>query len=164
MRILARQRGAFQALSFGAAYKVLERDNAPFGLTVVVEPNWGRVDDTSGANRYGAELSIAADKELIANRIFGAFNLLYQPDATRLRFTGAWQHQSDFGISSALSAQVRPGVFFGAEARYVRSYDGLGLNIFTGQAVFVGPTLYARISEHVWISAAWSASGRTGRR
>ena len=67
-----------------------------------------------------------------------------------------WRHQSDFGISSALSAQVQPGVFFGAEVRYVRSYDGLGLDTFTGQAVFICPTLYARISEQVWISAAWN--------
>jgi len=32
----------------------------------------------------------------------------------------------------------------------------LGLNTFTGHAVFVGPTFYARLSEQVWIAAAWS--------
>ena len=53
--------------------------------------------------------------------------------------------------------QVRPGVFIGAEARYMRSFDGLGLNRFTGNALFVGPSFYARVSETVWMSASWNA-------
>lgn len=53
--------------------------------------------------------------------------------------------------------QVKPGVLIGAEARYMRSFDGLGLDRFTGNALFVGPTFYARFSEKIWMSAAWSA-------
>jgi hypothetical protein len=48
------------------------------------------------------------------------------------------------------------------EARYMRSYDGLGLDTFMGHALFIGPTLYAKFAECCWVSAAWSAqvSGR----
>ncbi|HEY2754864.1 MAG TPA: hypothetical protein VGJ01_03895, partial [Pseudolabrys sp.] len=70
---------------------------------------------------------------------------------------GDWQHTSELDLSAALSAQIGPGVLVGAEARYMRSFDGLGLDRFTGNALFVGPTFYARFSEKAWMSAAWSA-------
>jgi len=47
-------------------------------------------------------------------------------------------------------------VVVGAEARYLRSYDGLGLDTHTGEALFVGPTFYAKFAERVWMSAAWN--------
>jgi hypothetical protein len=56
-------------------------------------------------------------------------------------------------IATALVC-VRPA-FFGAEARYLRSYDGIGFDPFAGQALFVGPTLYASLSKTIAISAAW---------
>lgn len=52
--------------------------------------------------------------------------------------------------------QVRPGVFVGAEARYLRRYEGLGLDRFAGHAVFLGPTIYANLSERSWIAVGWS--------
>ena len=39
----------------------------------------------------------------------------------------------------------------------MRSFDGLGLDRLIGNALFVGPTFYAKLSEKVWMSAAWSA-------
>ena len=42
--------------------------------------------------------------------------------------------------------------------RYFRSYEGSGLDKFTGNAVYIGyigPTLYARFSEKAWLSAAF---------
>jgi len=71
--------------------------------------------------------------------------------------TGDWQHTSQLGLSAALASQIRPGVLVEAEVRYMRSFDGLGLDRFTGNALFVGPTFYARFSEKAWMSAAWSA-------
>ena len=66
------------------------------------------------------------------------------------------ERSSLLGISGALAVQIRPSVFLGGEVRYLRSYAGLGLNRFEGHAVFVGPTLYAKLSENVSISAAFS--------
>jgi hypothetical protein len=140
-------------------YRLLNRESAPFGLTVGFDPSWARVDDTSGApvDRYGGAFLLIADKELVDKLIFAAFNFIYEPNATRSRVTGDWQHTSELGVSAAITMQVRPGVLIGAEARYMRSFDGLGLDRFTGNALFVGPTFYARFSEKTWMSAAWSA-------
>jgi hypothetical protein len=153
-----RQQMSFDMLTFEMRYRLLDREHAPFGLTLGADPHWGRVDDVSGepVDRYGADFLVSIDRELVANRLFGAFNLIYQPEASRSRLTGAWQHDSDFGVSAALSVQVRTGVMIGAEARYLRSYDGLGLDALNGQALFVGPTFYAKFNDKVWMSAAWS--------
>lgn len=153
-----RQDASFDTLTVELRYRLLDREHAPFGLTIGADPHWGRVDDISGepVNSYGADFLVSIDRELIADRLFGAFNAIYQPEASISRLTGAWDHQSNFGVSAALSAQVQPGMMIGAEARYLRSYDGLGLDAFTGQALFLGPTFYMKFNDKVWMSAAWS--------
>jgi hypothetical protein len=154
-----RRQFAYEAASLELRYRLLNRKSAPFGLTVGFDPSWARVDDTSGApvDRYGGAFLLIADKELVDKLIFAAFNFIYEPNATRSRVTGDWQHTSELGVSAAITMQVRPGVLIGAEARYMRSFDDLGLDRFTGNALFVGPTFYARFSETTWMSAAWSA-------
>jgi hypothetical protein len=49
-----------------------------------------------------------------------------------------------------------PNVWLGGEARYLRDYSGAALNAFSGQAVYVGPTLYARLSGNAFVSLAWN--------
>jgi hypothetical protein len=44
----------------------------------------------------------------------------------------------------------------GGEVRYFRSYEGAALETFTGQALYLGPTLYAKLGERAWLSAAFS--------
>jgi hypothetical protein len=60
------------------------------------------------------------------------------------------------GVSTAVTIQVDEGIFIGAEAHYLRIYDGLGFDVFDSDALFVGPTAYARLSDNFAISAAWS--------
>lgn len=153
-----RNQGALEAITFETRYRLLERTQAPFGLTLGLDPHTGGVDDVSGApvEQYGAQFLIAADRELIENRLFGAVNLTYEPDATRIRPTSMWQHESDFGTSAALSVVLHPGILAGAEVRYLSAYDGLGLDTFAGRAFFIGPTFYWKISDLYWMSAAWS--------
>jgi len=149
---------AFDAFTFETRYRLLERERGPFGLTLGFDPHWGRLDEISGqpVDDFGARFLITVDKELIEERLFAAVNLVYEPDAERSRITGAWQSQSDFETSAALSVQLQPGFLIGAEARYLSAYDGLGLNSFAGHALFAGPTLYWKISKLYWMSAAWS--------
>ena len=149
---------AYGSASLEMRYRRLNRESAPFGLTVGFDPRWARVDDTSGApvDQYGGALLLIADKELVGKFIFAAFNVIYKSNATHSSVTGDWQHTSELGVSAAITMQVRPGVLIGAEARYMRSFDGPGLDRFTGNALFVGPTFYARFSEKVWMSAAWN--------
>jgi hypothetical protein len=38
---------------------------------------------------------------------------------------------------------------------YLRHYDGVAFNSFTGDAVYLGPTFYWKIAPKVLMSAAW---------
>jgi hypothetical protein len=156
--LVDRQQTTMQGLSFEARYKLIDNDRGPFSLTIIAEPRWDRLDDIGGdaINGYGGTLTVAIDKELVANRLFGAVNLLYDTEVSHLLIADTWQHDSKFGISTALSAQVRPALFIGGELRYLRAYTGLGLDTFAGQAVFAGPTMYYQISKSWAVSAAWN--------
>jgi hypothetical protein len=151
-----RRQGALQSVSFDARFRLFDREHAPFGLTLSVEPHRGFVDEMSGerADEYGAELRVLADRELIPGRLFAALNVSYEPEQTRLRESGETLRESTLGIGAALAMQVMPNVFIGAEARNLRHYDGLGLNGFAGQAFYVGPTFYATFGERYFVSAA----------
>jgi len=153
-----RRRGALQSVSFDARYRLFDRERAPFGLTLSVEPHWGFADEMSGApaDQQRAAFRVLADRELIADRLFAALNISYEPEQTRLRGSGETLRNSTLGVSAALAMQVMPGVFIGAEARNLRHYDGLGLDGFAGQALYIGPTLYATFGERYFISAAWN--------
>jgi hypothetical protein len=102
------------------------------------------------------------DKELIKNRLFGALNFLYDPEVTRSRVTGLWQREATLGVFASVTAQVRPGVFVGAEARYLRKYEALGLESFAGEALFIGPTMFVQLAKSLAISGGWGvqAAGR----
>jgi len=149
---------AFGGFSADFRYRLLDRASAPFGFAVGAEPHWGRADDITGepVNQYGVDFVAAADWEIVRDRIVAAFNLIYQPDTMRSNLTGAWSQESTAGVALGVMAQIRPGIFIGGEARYLRQYDGIGLDSLAGQGVFVGPTLYAKLSERAWITLAWS--------
>jgi hypothetical protein len=150
---------AFGGLSADIRYRLLDRASAPFGFAIGAEPHWGRADDITGqpANQYGIDFVAAADREIVPDRVVAAFNLLYQPNAMRVKLTGAWSQESTAGAAFAIMAQVHSGIFVGGEARYLRQYDGLGLDSLAGQGFFVGPTVYFKLSERAWMTLAWSS-------
>jgi hypothetical protein len=149
--------GALQSLFFDARFRLLDRDRAPFGLTISAAPHWGFIDETSGvqAAHYGIETQLLADYEFKPDRLVGAVNLLFANDRTRLIATDGVQHESLAGAGAALAAQIMPGLWLGGEARYLRDYSGVTLNAFSGQALYIGPTLYARFDGNAFVSAAW---------
>lgn len=160
-----RRHATLQGLSLEARYMLMNRHQGPFGLTLIAEPRWGRVDATSGdgLTSYGGSATIVADKELVADRLFGALNALFDVQATRVPVPGIWSHDSKIGVSSALSARLTPNFFVGGELRYLRVYDGLGLDSLSGQALFGGPTFYLQIAHGMALSGAWNVqlTGRT---
>ncbi len=152
-----RQAG-FEGLSVETRYQLIERRQAGIGLALRAEPHWSRIDDTSGqpVDQYGADLGLLLDQELVPDRIIAAFNLLYEPEATRARSTGAWSRNATAGVGSAVMARAFGSVFIGAEVRYLRAYDSLGLESFAGDALFVGPNFFFKPSAPLRITAAWS--------
>jgi hypothetical protein len=149
----------WQGLSLDLRYKFLDRHTAPFGLTLALETHADRTDEMTAvpASKYGTELTLAIDRELVPNRLVAAFNLLYEPEWTRFSRTGLAEQESTAGGALALMAQIRPGFLIGGETRYLRKYDGIGLDAFAGQALFAGPTAYLQLSERSRLTLAWSA-------
>jgi hypothetical protein len=150
-----RQTG-LQGVVFDWRYKFLDRKTAGFGLTFDMETHADRLDEISGQHvrNYGTDLTLAFDRELIADRLMFGVNLLYQPEWTNL--TSTTEQDVTLGIAWSLIAQVQPNLFIGGEARYLRKYNGMALDALAGQALFVGPTLHWHLTERSRITAAWS--------
>lgn len=139
-------------------YRFLDREKAPFGLTLSVEPAWARIDEMTGESveQYASDFAILADKEIIKDRLYGAFNFSYDLSATRLKATGEWTHDSGLAEHLALSYQFIPGMLVGGEARYLRQYEGLGLDRLKGEALYMGPTFFMKLGETANLSASWN--------
>jgi hypothetical protein len=139
-------------------YLLLDRGtDQPLAITLSAEPEWHAFDETGGARvvNYALETKVNADLELVPNRLYLGANLLYEPETTRADL-GVWDKESTIGQSFAIAYRVRPDVTVGAEAWYLRHYDGLFFNTFTGDAVFVGPTLYVQLARKAFMTAAWN--------
>jgi hypothetical protein len=134
--------------------------SSPLSVTLSAEPEWRRIDETSGARvrNFELETKLNADLELIQNRLYLGANLLYEPEATKdPDHTGAgWAMESKGGVSGALAFRIVPNILIGAEVWYLRHYDGAWFNIYTGDATFVGPTLFVQLSPKAFIAAAWN--------
>jgi hypothetical protein len=154
-----RRQLAWQGVSVDFRYRFLEREKAAFGLTLAAVGRADRVDETTASvvRSYGTEMTLAIDRELIPDFVVAALNLSYAPEWTRVARTGAAEQESTIGAAFAVMAQLRPGFFLGGEARYQRRYDGIGLEELAGQALFVGPTAYLKLSEKSRLTLAWSS-------
>jgi hypothetical protein len=150
------------ALSGGFAefrYLALERtSNNPLAVTLAVEPTIRRIDETSGerVSNYEFETTVNADLEILRNRLYAGFNLLYEPEFTKPAF-GESFHEATVGGSAALSFRAVSNVVFGAEVWYLRHYDAANLTAFTGDAVLLGPTLFIQLTPKSFMTAAWNA-------
>lgn len=143
-------------------YLLLDRGpSSPLAITLSAEPEWHRIDETGGARvkNFGLELKVNADLELIKNRLYLGSNLLYEPEATHdPDGVGAgWEKELTGGVSAALSYRILPSVFVGAELWYLRHYEGTWFNTFTGDAFYLGPTVYVQLAPKVFMTAAWNA-------
>lgn len=138
--------------------RLLDRREAPFGLTLSVVPAYGTVDGGSGAGArsFSTDVGLLVDRELIPGRLVAAVNLGFSFSATRLGALDERVLGSGIEAAAALAYQVRPGLFVGGEARYARAYEGVALDRLAGQAAYLGPTLYTTLSPQAWASVTWS--------
>ena len=147
LRIAANWRGrAFRSI-FATGFSIGSMPRS--ALTLAVEAHADR--STRPRLRWCAvtapNLTLAIDRELVPNFVVAALNLSYQPEWTRVVGTGAAEQESTIGAAFAVMAQLRPGFFLGGEARYLRRYEGIGLEELAGQALFLGPTAYFKLSR-----------------
>jgi hypothetical protein len=152
-------RSQFSGLSADLRYLIVGRGpGSPIGLTFAMEPEWSRIDGTSGLRSRGFSnaLTLIADTELIENRLYGAVNLIYEPEVDKAPMQKGWDRESSAGITGGLAYRVAPKVTIGGEVQYYRSYDGLFLNGFGGHALFAGPTMHIQFTGKTMLSLAFS--------
>jgi hypothetical protein len=110
--------------------------------------SWSRVDDAGKlVTTFEAETRIIADTELVPNRLFAAFNLIYAPEIEREFGSPDWKRASTLGVLGALTYRIMPKVALGAELEYYRTHEGLGLNTLAGDALYVGPTFHMQVTN-----------------
>jgi hypothetical protein len=150
------------SLAFGvsgsAKYRIWEREkDSVIGLAVQVAPYWLRGSELTGGilQRYGAEVRLIADHEIVLKKLFVALNLAFNPERRHWP-DGSTTQASLIEASAAFSARVTDTLYLGAELRYLAHFDGAFLERFGGWAVFAGPTLYASLSDSAYIGAGWS--------
>jgi hypothetical protein len=131
--------------------------SSPVGVTVSVEPVWRRIDETTGerVTNFELETKLHVDTELVQNRVYLGFNAFYEPETTQAG-GGDWADESTLGLSTAVAFRLLPEFLLGAEAGYFRHYQGIGMNTFTGDAFYLGPTLYLQLARKIFMTAAWS--------
>jgi hypothetical protein len=148
----------FSGLSAEFRYLVIGRGpGSPFGLTLVAEPEWGRIDD--GGQRvadYSTTFRIVADTEIIPNRLYGAANLIYEPDIAQSPGDD-WERSSSLGATLGLAYRVWPKVTLGGEAEYYLAYDDLAFQSLQGQALYLGPTMQIQFTGKIMLAAAFSS-------
>jgi hypothetical protein len=148
----------FSGLSAEFRYLVIGRGpGSPFGLTLTASPEWQRIDGESGAPTvdFNSTFRVIADTELIPNHLFAAANLIYAPEIGKPQGED-WQRSSQVGATAALAYRVTPKVTVGGEVEYYRAYDGLALQSFAGNALYIGPTLNIQFNSKVMLAAAFS--------
>jgi hypothetical protein len=153
-------RTSFSGASSKLRYLILGRGpGSPIGLTISAEPEWSRIDGTDGTRTqsYSTEFKLVADTELIANRLFAAVNVSYEPEVAKGADADMWERASSLGLSAALAYRVTPKVTVGAAVEYDRAYDGLAFQTFQGHAFYVGPTLQINFTQKILLAAAFMA-------
>jgi hypothetical protein len=149
---------AFNGIGGEVRWNLVKRGPSPVGMTLHFEPSWQTHDELSGlrGTKYGAENKLIFDTELMKDRWFAAFNVIYEVERVEERGAADIERASKFGFGFAVTNQVMHNVFLGVETRYLRAFEGLLLNDFAGEALYLGPTLYAKLSGNAWLSLAWN--------
>ncbi len=56
----------------------------------------------------------------------------------------------------ALTGRVVENLYVGFNVQYQRAYQGLTFGEFTGEALYLGPTLFAKVGDNGFLSLAWN--------
>jgi hypothetical protein len=131
--------------------------HSPVGVAFLLAPHYSNSEDVSGepATHFALETRLIFDVELVRERLFAAFNLLYEPERVRPR-GGPWEKESLLGLLAGLTAQLSPTVAAGAELQYFRKYEGYFFETLAGHALYVGPALHWKLGEHATASFGWA--------
>ncbi len=145
---------SFGGLIGEARWNILDRTKAFFGMSLSVNPQWRLFSPDSGEKtaNYAVPVTLLLDKDIVPDKFFTAVNLIYTPSF--LRVNGARGHDDALTAIVAGTYAITPNIFAGAEIRH----ENLAENgTFGAHALYVGPSLFYRVSERLIIKAAWAA-------
>jgi hypothetical protein len=148
------KRAPHRGVSSEFRWQYLNRFSSPLDLTLSFEPQWLHIDNTSGQNlqSYVLPVRLLADMALIPEKTFVAFNLSYAP--TFARIGGTWQQQNPVEIALAATTAIPGNAFLGVETRQSTLNQH---GFFSGRALFVGPSLFVRLSNAIIVKVTWEA-------
>lgn len=155
---IADVRGAF-ATGFGiqGRYRFFDRERAPFGMTLQVAVTSDQRNMATGERGRSdqVETRLAFDIEPIWDRLLFGANIIMASGRSYVSGNPGFDMSSNAGLAVAGAARVADNLWLGAELIYQRAYAGSTFGRFQGDAIHVGPTLYAPI-EKGWISLSWT--------
>lgn len=141
----------FDGLSFEVRHRIVERTaTQPFAITIAAEPRWARVDGEGvRSDLLGVEAKFQVDAP-ITDRLFWAMNVNFATAGQKDEVSNRWSSASASAVSTALAYSLMEGkLFVGAEARWVQGYENTLFGRRTDYAIFIGPTLQAKIADNV---------------
>lgn len=149
---------AFNGFGGEFRWNLMNRQIYPVGVTLHLEPVIQRYDELSGlrGRKYGAENKLIFDTELAKDKWFAAFNVLYEVERVLEQGETEWERGSKLGFALATTVRVAEKFYLGFNAQYMRAYDGLVFGELTGEAIYIGPTLFAQIGDRGFLSLAWN--------
>ncbi|ARP99335.1 hypothetical protein [Pseudorhodoplanes sinuspersici] len=163
----ANSTSSFDGISFEIERLLVRRSAGnPFAVSLSVEPRWSRIDPVSGlrSTAYNAQFKIFVDAVVIPEKLYWAANVYFTPQRAQNIIDRSIQlDSSSTFLSTALTFQLSPSLFVGAEARHLTSYNGLWLNERMGYAFYVGPTMAWKITDKIVFNTTWQPqiSGRS---
>ncbi len=155
---------SFKGLSAELRYVLLHRSaGQPIQITATVEPEWSTATDSGQRSAgFAATFRAIADVASADRRLYGAVNLVFAPEGGRI-LGQAWRNSAAVSAAAALSYRLTEPLMLGLEADYARAYGNVGLQIFDGQALYLGPTFHYQFSPKVDLSAAFLVQASVGR-
>ncbi len=144
----------FEGATSEVRWQALTRsERLPLDLTLSFSPQWRRIDEATGAeaNSYSGQAAILAVAEAIPDKFFLAFNLICEPAVTGA--SDGWRNNSSAEVSLAASYAIAPDIFVGVEVRHL---NGSEQGLFSSHALYIGPSLFAKLAETVEFKIAWS--------
>lgn len=153
--MLNRSAFGFDGLGFEIGHRLIERSATnPFAFKIAIEPRWARLDDGGRhGNAFGAELKFITDAVVIPDRLYWAMNVVLGTETAQDPVTRRYSPSSEIKVSNALAMQISKTLLVGLEATYLASFDGGTFNRYNGHAVFLGPTLFWKVSDKVSFNA-----------
>lgn len=138
-------------------FRLMNREMSPFGMTLQIGGSTDSRNTTTGGRgrQEQGEIRLAFDIEPVFDRWLAGANVFF---GSGRQFDGGlnrWSVASTLGFGAAVSFRAGRNLWLGTEAIYVRAFSGSTLGQLEGQALFLGPTLYATFGE-AWASLSFT--------